>query len=46
MLNPTTTLAAQGRNLLIILITIALLAGINLLFNDYIVRVISTVLSL
>ncbi len=43
MRNPTTTLAAQGRNLLIILITIALLVAINTLFNDYIVRVISTV---
>ena len=42
MLNATTT-AAQLRNLVIIVICIALLAGINVVFNDYIVRVISTI---
>ena len=43
MLNATTTAGAQLRNLAIIVICIALLAGINVVFNDYIVRVISTI---
>lgn len=43
MLNATTTAGAQLRNLVIIVICIALLAGINVVFNDYIVRVISTI---
>ncbi|HBT8172128.1 TPA: branched-chain amino acid ABC transporter permease, partial [Klebsiella pneumoniae] len=43
MLNTTTTAGAQLRNLAIIVICIALLAGINVVFNDYIVRVISTI---
>ncbi|HAT2207348.1 TPA: branched-chain amino acid ABC transporter permease, partial [Kluyvera intermedia] len=43
MFNASTTLGAQGRNLVIIVLAIALLAGMNLVFNDYIIRVISTV---
>ncbi len=43
MLNATTTAGAQLRNPAIIVICIALLAGINVVFNDYIVRVISTI---
>ncbi|MBN0653475.1 hypothetical protein JTM24_32695, partial [Pseudomonas aeruginosa] len=43
MLNATTTAGAQLSNLVIIVICIALLAGINVVFNDYIVRVISTI---
>ena len=42
-INATTTAGAQLRNLAIIVICIALLAGINVVFNDYIVRVISTI---
>ncbi len=41
MLNATTTAAAAQP--VIIVICIALLAGINVVFNDYIVRVISTI---
>lgn len=42
MLNATTT-AGAGCATAIIVICIALLAGINVVFNDYIVRVISTI---
>ena len=43
MLNATTTAGAQLRNLVIIALCVALLAGINVVFNDYIIRVISTI---
>jgi branched-chain amino acid transport system permease protein len=43
MINVTTTGHSMLRNLVIILISIALLVGINLFFNDYITRVISTI---
>ena len=43
MFNASTTLGAQGRNLAIVIVVVALLAGINLVFNDYIIRVISTI---
>lgn len=43
MLNATTTAGAQLRNLVIIALCVALLAGINVVFNDYITRVISTI---
>ncbi|AFJ46942.1 branched-chain amino acid ABC transporter permease [Shimwellia blattae] len=43
MKNATTTLTAQLRNLVIILLCLGLLLAINTLFNDYVIRVASTV---
>lgn len=43
MLNATTTAGAQLCNTVIIVLCVALLAGINVVFNDYIIRVISTI---